>query len=193
MLVNHLVVDHDPVFRLNQQNVVVVGTGRHRRAGHAPQDAALAERPIQPGVEAASDAAFFARVGRLEDAARVGPLLTLGGQRRDFPVRRIDDQRGLVADDFLAVVPPEIVVGARDIRSRPAVPAILVEGCAPGLLVLGDFGVAQRRFVGELSRPLQRRHAAVVPYALQIRLTVHRPRRRIALPRSRLRVVGRLT
>src|ERR1051326_2777943 len=48
--VNHLVENHDGAGSLEELNIVIVGAGSDRRSGIGTDEAALAERPVFPGV-----------------------------------------------------------------------------------------------------------------------------------------------
>src|SRR5262249_51843675 len=121
------------------------------------------------------------------DVLQFQPLLPFRRQRRNPPVWRIDDERGpFGADDLRASIPPEVVVGERDVTSfRRAVDdgalllvaiAVCVAALDGLLLVVGRFLIGQDRLVRKFRRPLERSHRAEVPNALQIGLTVHRTR-----------------
>jgi len=113
--------------------------------------------------------------------------LAFGRQRRELPVRRIDDERRpAVADHVGAVVQPEVVVPA---HGDPAAPgrqrlgsdlARLEQPLAPGgrrRLELGRFLLGQKRLVAQPLRALERRLGAEVPHALQVGPSIGRPRK----------------
>jgi hypothetical protein len=157
---NHFLHDHDVIARLHDLDVVVVRAGQRRqRAG----DAALPEAPILGIVGVGRD-----QPPRLR--ARGLAFLRLRRQRRDAAVGRIDDERGLRPEDLRAAVPPEIVVGARDVGVRAgAVTAVLVPALDGRALELGDFlGVGEGRLVAKRRGPLERRDGRVAPDALLI-------------------------
>ena len=114
---NHLLHDHDVVRGLHDLDVVVVGAREHRqRSRDAPLPQAAILRVVGVGRDQSP------RVG----ACRLA-LLRLGRQRRDPAVRRIDDERGLTAEDARAAVPPEVVVGPRDVGiGAGALAAVLI-------------------------------------------------------------------
>ena len=104
------------ILRLHDRVVVVVEVVRqHRRAGvrSERQQAAIGQRPRLRVIELAE----FRRRG----GARAQPLLGFGGQRRQPPGRRVDDDRAprhaVDADHLVARIEPEAVVAA-DLPAR---------------------------------------------------------------------------
>jgi hypothetical protein len=82
-VVDHFIQNDNRVARLNNLKIVVVGAGKHGRAGGWPQQAALGQRAV------------LRAVGRVEPAplrAGVGALLSLRRHGRDSTIRRIDDE-----------------------------------------------------------------------------------------------------
>jgi len=89
-------------------------------------------------------------------------------------VRWIHHERRLLCDAF-PEIPPEVVVGALDIRGGAAVAPILVAGLNALLGELFRFLVAQRCLPGEVAGPFKRRELREIPRALQVGVTVRRP------------------
>src|SRR6185369_6755842 len=96
-------------------------------------------------------------------------LLAFRRQRRQSAIFRIDDQRR--ATNRCTAVPPELVIGQREIRILVLRPVI--SGCATvGLRVEVLFLLfAEQFFFAGGARALERRDRAVVPGALQIRIS----------------------
>ena len=102
-VVHHLVHNHDVVRRLQDQHVVVVRAGHHRRTGVEPQETPVGQAAVGVGVgESVSD------VGRPDP--RLGlKRLAVG----DATVRGVHDQRrALVPGQLDAAFVPELVVAA---------------------------------------------------------------------------------
>jgi hypothetical protein len=102
-VVHHLVHDHHVVRRLQNQHVVVVRAGHHRRTGIESQETSVGQAAIGVGVG--------------ESVADVRPPDPRLGLKRlavgDPTVRGIHDQRcALVSGQFDAAFVPELVVSA---------------------------------------------------------------------------------
>ena len=193
-VVNHLLKNGDGLGRLHDLNVAVVGGADAR---HAVGDAAFRERSIFRPVGGAARTALRPLYRRR--LAGAGDALAPGrGQRRELAVRRIDDERRPVVPFPLRHPELVVVAGGRVVRVLIEFPGSLggesqlddvaedrvaaVAGLARhDRLQLRHLGVGQELLVLPLSRPRHRRDAVVAPDALQIRLTVGRPRHLPAL------------
>ena len=100
---DHFVVHHHVVVRLDDLDVLVVADRHHRRSGVVPEQA-----PFR-GVS------IFGTIGQPPQAraALVRAPLSLRKKRWQPPVCRIGDERGApVADDLCTELVPEFVVAA---------------------------------------------------------------------------------
>ena len=111
---------------------------------------------------AASHLREFCRLGRIR------PLLRLRCQRRQSPVRRIDNQRCPSGADYRgSPVEPELVVVANDVRGLLDIER--TDFSEPSLFEFSGLRGCQKRFIRQLSGSFQRGQRAEVPDALQIR------------------------
>jgi hypothetical protein len=187
--VHHLDYQRDVSRRLGDLHVIVIGPRRHRWPGIEAEDAAVRQRSIEISIRT-NDAELL--VSR-DCSLLVELLLRVRGQRRDAPIRRIDDERGaLVADDLAAALVPELVVGD-DAAGQILQTAFLgVDQIAVLSLVLfaledSGFFVGQCLFVGEAARALERSDRAEVLHPFEVVLPVRQPWwRPIRLRRSSL-------
>jgi hypothetical protein len=188
VIVDHLVDDDHGVGRLEDFHVVVVRARDHRRSRHGPAETTFLQRPVEVRIEAqTARATFILAVGGPQPAFVLGGALPFGRQRRNAPVRRIDQQRrAACAHHFRAVLPPDLVVRAIEVGAsvRAAAGWALAVTPVPVLdeqrLPFEGFGLGlgQKGFTGELGGTFERRQRRVAPDSLQIRSPVARSRRR---------------
>jgi hypothetical protein len=170
-VVHHLVQDDHVVGSLEELHVVVVGARVHRGTGVEAKDAALEGAAVLRAV----------RIAAKGGAACGGAVPRGRRQRRQAAVGRIDEERRpQVAGELPAVVPPEVVVAARQRNPAVGPRLVLIEHGKPLLRELRGFLRAEHVLVGKGLRPLERRQAPEVPDSLQVGATVRGARR---LPR----------
>ena len=119
---------------------------------------------------------------------RVGPLLRLCRQWRQSPIRRIQDQRRapspndrgtpvqpeIVVKTGCSVLPPvHVAIGRRSLGSASQQTCISVKGL---LFEAQCLFLCQKLSARQLFWPLEGRDGAIVPHALQVRLTPRRSR-----------------
>ena len=183
---------------LEKLHVVVVAARHHRRPAVEPDYAPLGEpavfRAVRSGAGTADpDGQLDRQV--LDERPDLTQRLARRGQLRQPPVRRVDDERRTtVIHDRRAVVEPEVVVAAHGApaapgrqRFGPHLARLEQTGAATGHLGLlfRRFLVGQELFLPESRGPLQRRHGAEVPHALQVGPPVGGARRRLRRDRGR--------
>src|SRR6185503_4180484 len=165
-IVDHFGLDYRVVGGRDERDVVVVRARQERRTGIEADNATFAER------------ARLRTLGRASTATATGasPAATLAslrlrGQRRHPPVRRVDDERGLLrADDLRAAVVPAIVVRAADVRRGAFLPVLILYGRGSGLLLeRGRFLRGVGRLVAKVRRPLERRDRGEAPITREVR------------------------
>ena len=107
-LLNHLVVYDDVVRRLEDLNILVVPTRKHRRTRVESQDAAVTDAAVLRAVCLGTATLFLTANLPL----RIGSPLPFGRIRRQAAIRRVDDQRSAPRrDNRRPAVIPELVVG----------------------------------------------------------------------------------
>ena len=170
-VVDVLVENRDAPGRL--EDLVRVVVARRQRRHAVVDDAALLQRPVFPRI---------VRVRALRFLVEGQPPAALRRQRGKPAVGRVDDERR--PPNRLAAVVPVRVVGARQIRIRPAVTAIGVRSGA--LVERRDLFAAQDFLAGLPVGTFERRDRRVRPLALKIRLAPRRPGQRPRLLRGAL-------
>ena len=171
--------------RLKQLNVVVVSANADGRAGFRVLDASIAGIKVRPGRGRTRAAA---NLGDAPCLWRIGPFLRLGRQGWQSPIRRIQDQRCAPSpNDRGTPVQPEIVVktgcsvlppvhvasGRRSLGSTSQQVFISVNGLS---FEAHRLFLCQKLSVRQFFWPLEGRDGAIVPHALQVRLTPRRLR-----------------
>ena len=108
-------------------------------------------------------------------AARVVGLVDAVDPRRDAAVGRIDDERrAQVGGQAVAVVPPEVVVGALDVAPGTAVAPVGVPALERGGPELGRLLRGEDGLVAQPGRPLERGQRPEVPDAAEVRRSPRR-------------------
>ena len=159
--------DRDISRSLEDLNVVVVER-RQIRVGEALRDAPLEVAPVGVGIGPAS-----ALAGQRGTARET--LLDFWSQRRDSPVRRIDDERrALVVQDLAAGIRPVLRVHG---RGRHRLVGRFVQALRGAGFELIDFLLGQVLPARHVLRAFERRDGLVVPDALKIRIAPRSARR----------------
>ena len=181
-VVHHLVEDDDVVGGLEELHVVVVDARRHRRTRVEPEEAALGYPAVLRAV----------CVTPAEEARQLAAGRGVRPHGRDAPVGRVDDQRGALPLERVALLEPDGLLVAdarlerRGGRRRVAGPAALGQGLLPLRRFLGAEGLAP----GEIVRPLHGGGGGEVPKTLEVRVSVRRAERRLRRRRRRERRAG---